>query len=244
MPCSEHCSKLRSRLWFYLKEDIREDLLLESELIFLSFATGIQDAASWKDYDCFASNQTGNALFLAIGAAKFEGSAYSVSHVGMSLGAFLAGGLVVGQIGNYFGVRKRLWLITSSALQTVMVYAAAAIQHSFTTYPNSPAALVAIFLLAFSSGAQVALGRSLKITDITTAMATSAFIDVAVDPGLLKRKNRQRNRRVIFLLTLTAGCFVGAFSQKAVDSTLALFLCAICKTIVTFAFLLNKPIEH
>lgn len=235
-------SKPRSRLWLYCTESIREDLLLESELIFLSFATGIQDAASWKDYGCFASNQTGNALFLAIGAARLEDSAYKLSHVGMSLGAFLAGGLLVGQVGNFFGVRKRLWLITSSALQTILVYAAAAIQHGLTTHRSSPAALVAIFLLAFSSGAQVALGRSLKITDITTAMATAAFIDVAVDPGLLSRENRQRNRRVIFLATLTAGCFVGAFSQKAVNSTLALSLSAVGKTIVTFAFLFNKPI--
>jgi uncharacterized membrane protein YoaK (UPF0700 family) len=224
-------------------EDIREDLLLESELVLLSFATGIQDAASWTAYGCFASNQTGNMLFIAIGAANLEGSSYSLSHVGMSLGAFLAGGLVMGQIGNFFGVRKRLWLISSSALQTALVYAAAAIEYSLPTHRNGPAVLAGIFLLAFSSGAQVALGRSLKITDITTAMATAAFIDIAADPSLLKLQNRQRNRRVIFLLMLTAGCLVGAFSQTAINSTLPIILCAVGKTIVTFSFLLNKPMK-
>lgn len=232
-----------SRVWAYLTDEIREDLLLESELVLLSFATGIQDAASWADYGCFASNQTGNALFLAIGAAGLEGTAYSLPHVGISLGAFLAGGWAVGQIGNFFGVRKRLWLITSSAFQTALVYATAAIQYSLPIKQDSPAALAGIFLLAFSSGAQVALGRSLKITDITTAMATAAFIDVAADPCLLKIQNRQRNRRVIFLLMLVGGCFVGAFSQAAINSTFAIILCAVCKTVVTFAFLMNKPIE-
>lgn len=232
-----------SRVWAYLTDEIREDLLLESELVLLSFATGIQDAASWSDYGCFASNQTGNALFLAIGAAELQGAAYSLPHVGMSLGAFLAGGWSIGQIGNFIGVRKRLWLVTSSAFQTALVYAAAAIQYSLPIQQGSPAALTGIFLLAFSSGAQVALGRSLKITDITTAMATAAFIDVAADPCLLKIQNRQRNRRVIFLLMLVAGCFVGAFLQAAINSTFAIVLCAVCKTIVTFAFLMNKSIE-
>ncbi|KAJ5518271.1 hypothetical protein N7453_000693 [Penicillium expansum] len=244
MKCLASSSTPTPKVWPYLTDDIREDLLLESELVLLSFATGIQDAASWSDYGCFASNQTGNALFLAIGAGKLEGSAYNLSHVGMSLGAFLAGGWAVGQIGNFFGVRKRLWLITSSAFQTALIYAAAAIQYSLPIQRGSPAALAGIFLLAFSSGAQVALGRSLKITDITTAMATAAFIDVVADPGILKVQNRQRNRRVVFLLMLIAGCFVGAFAQAAINSTFAILLCAICKTIVTFAFLMNKPIEE
>lgn len=34
----------------------------------LSFATGIQDAIAYPDFSCFASNQTGNTIILAIGA--------------------------------------------------------------------------------------------------------------------------------------------------------------------------------
>lgn len=97
----------------------------------------------------------------------------------MSLGAFIAGGWAVGQMGDCFGVRKRLWRIASSAFQTALIYAAAAIEYSLPIQKDSPAALAGIFPLAFFSGAQVALGRSLKITDITTAMATAAIIDVA-----------------------------------------------------------------
>ncbi|KAJ5963074.1 hypothetical protein N7481_013379 [Penicillium waksmanii] len=236
--------KQRSKLWLYLMENIKEDILLECELVLLSFATGIQDAASWMDYGCFASNQTGNMLFLAIGAAQPKAIEYSMSHVGMSLWAFVVGGLVMGQIGNFFGARKRLWLITSSALQTALVYAAAAIQHASSTHQNGPAALSVIFLLAFSSGAQVALGRSLKVTDITTAMATAAFVDIAIDPRLLGLRNRQRNRRVMFLLMLMAGCIAGTFVQTAVGSSFTILLCAIGKTIVTFTFLLNRPIKE
>lgn len=238
---TEKRSKLN--LWTYLMDDVREDLLLESQLLLLSFATGIQDAAAWPDYTCFASNQTGNTLFLAIGVAGLAEHAYSFPNIGMSLGAFIAGGLVMGQLGNYFGVRKRLWLLTTSIVQTVMIYAAVVIR--YTRVPverEGPSALAVIFLLAFSSGAQVAMGRSLKITEITTAMATAAYVDVVVDPRLLALQNRTRNRRVGFLAMLTAGCFAGAFAQRAVNSTFSILLSAIGKTVVTVAFLFNRPI--
>lgn len=83
-----HDSKLRLRQWAYLTEEIREDLLLEAELLLLACSTGIHDAASWADYGCFASNQIGFALFIAIGAAGLHDTAYSMSHVAMSLGMF------------------------------------------------------------------------------------------------------------------------------------------------------------
>lgn len=243
MSSHERDPKRKTTVREFLNEDIQEDFLLESELILLSFATGIQDAASWADYGCFASNQTGNMLFLAIGAANIQGASYSLSHVGISLGSFVAGGLLMGQLGNLVGVRRRLWMIASSLFQTALVFAAAAIQYALDTRKDAPAALAVIFLLAFSSGAQVALGRSLKITDITTAMATAAFIDIAIDPGLSKPRNRQRNRRSIFLVMLMSGCMVGAFATRYLNSAFAIILCGIGKTIVTLAFLFNTPIR-
>lgn len=226
--------------WDYLLDDIREDIVLESQLLLLSFATGIQDAATWPDYGCFASNQTGNTLFLAIGVAGLAGNAYSFGNISMSLGSFLAGSLVMGQIGNQIGVRKRFWLLSTSIIQTVMVFVAAAISHS---YQDAPAALLVLFLLAFSSGAQVAMSRSLKITEITTAMATAAYVDVVVDPAILQRHNRLRNRRVLFLAMLTAGCLGGAFVERAVKSTLTLVLCGVCKAIVTMVFFFNRAMR-
>ena len=223
-------------------EEIREDLLLECELLLLSFATGIQDAAAWPDYSCFASNQTGNTLFLAIGVAGLTRNAYSFPNIGVSLSLFVAGGFVMGQLGNRFGVRRRLWLLTSNIIQTLLVFGALIIQHSWPIRRDGPASMAVIALLAFSSGGQVAMSRSLKITEITTAMATAAFVDVVVDPDLGKLKNRLRNRRVMFLIMLTAGCFVGAFAQREVNSKFPILLCALGKALVSTAFLFNRPI--
>ncbi|EDP53592.1 hypothetical protein KXX16_009164 [Aspergillus fumigatus] len=232
-----------SSIWAYLNEDISEDLLLECQLLLLSFATGIQDAATWPDYSCFASNQTGNTLFLAIGVAGLANNAYSFPNIGMSLGMFIAGGLLVGQLGNLFGVRRRLWLLLSSVIQTVLVVVGLIVQYTLPVKQEGPAALGVIACLAFSSGAQVAMSRSLKITEITTAMATAAYVDVVVDPGLLRVHNRPRTRRVLFLVMLTAGCFVGAFAQRAVNSSFALLWCAVGKAVVTVSLLWNKRLE-
>ncbi|EAW12355.1 YoaK family protein [Aspergillus clavatus NRRL 1] len=232
-----------SKLWRYLNEDIREDIILESQLLLLSFATGMQDAAAWPDYSCFASNQTGNTLFLAIGVAGLAQNSYSFPNIGMSLGMFIAGGLIMGQLGNWFGVRRRLWLILSSLIQTVLVFVGLSLQYALPLRRDGPTALGVIACLAFSAGGQVAMSRSLKITEITTAMATAAYIDVVVDPNLLQLHNRLRNRRVLFLVMLTGGCFVGAFAERAVNSSFALLWCAVGKSIVTVSLMFNEKLE-
>ncbi|PWY81572.1 hypothetical protein BO94DRAFT_567242 [Aspergillus sclerotioniger CBS 115572] len=220
-----------------LHDNIREDILLESQLLLLSFAIGIQDAAAWPTYGCFASNQTGNMLFLALGGAGLATTAdYNFRNLGMSLGAFIAGALVMGQIGNYVGVRQRWWLLLSSFVQSGLVFSAAGVSERAN-------ALVTLFMLAFASGAQVAMGRALKITDITTAMATAAYVDVVIDPGLLKGRNRGRNRRVLFLGLLMAGCFVGAVLVKVVGERGTLVVSGGCKIVVMVGFLFSRRVD-
>lgn len=223
-------------------DEVREDVLLETEFLLLSFATGVQDAATWVDYGVFASNQTGNTVLISIMAAGLASGAYSFAITCSSLGSFIGGGLIMGQLGNYFGPRKRLWLLVSSLLQTAMVYAAAGIQYSFPKKRHDAVAAGVMTLLAFASGGQVAMSRSLRLTEITTAMATSVYVDVVVDPALLKIHNRRRNRRILFLCMLTAGCFAGAFAQKNVSSGFTIILSGIVKSLVTGLLLLNRPI--
>ncbi|KAL4789357.1 hypothetical protein BDV19DRAFT_397149 [Aspergillus venezuelensis] len=233
----------KSRLTRYLTTQIRTDALLETQLLLLTLATGIQDAATWPDYTCFASNQTGNTLFLTIAAAGLSGDAYSPRNAAMSLGMFIAGGLVLGQLGLAIGERTRIWLVLSNFIQTLLILVALVLQYTLPLRTEGHIALTVIACLAFSSGGQVAMTRSLKITEITTAMATAAFVDVVVDPGMLRRKNRMRNRRVLFLVALTVGCLVGAFATRRVGSSFALLWCFVGKGVVTVSFMFNKGVE-
>jgi uncharacterized membrane protein YoaK (UPF0700 family) len=97
-----------SRIRSYLAAPIRVDLLVEIQLLILTFSTGIQDAISYPDFHCFASNQTGNSVVLAIGLAGLGGDLFDLNNVGTSLGSFIAGALITGQVANLVGPRLRV----------------------------------------------------------------------------------------------------------------------------------------
>lgn len=200
----------------------------------------MQDATTFPDYRCFASNQTGNTVLLAVGVFGTGGGIFSLASISVSLTLFIAGVAILGQLGNGLGVRKRWWLVASSLLQTVLVFAAAALQYRYGVKKDGPLAVLVIALLAFAGGAQVAMVRSLKITEITTAMATAAYVDVFIDPRILGRPNRARDRRLLFLLCLLAGSFAGAGAYKTMSSAFALLISAVGKLIVTFTLLCNR----
>ena len=52
--------------------------------------TGIQDATTFPDYHCFASNQTGNTIFLtlAIILPSLNGEMFITSNIGVALAFF------------------------------------------------------------------------------------------------------------------------------------------------------------
>jgi uncharacterized membrane protein YoaK (UPF0700 family) len=234
----------QSKLWAYLNETVCVDMYLEAQLLLLAFGTGIQDATTYPDYFCFASNQTGNTVLFAIGVAGLAPGAFEFANIGVSLCLFIGGAYIMGQMGNLCNPRRRLWLLFTSFVQTVMVWAAVAIQ--WTTgqehQRTGAAPLAVLSLLAFSSSAQVAMARGMKIPEITTAMATAAYVDLSIDPNLYCKHNRGRNRRIIFLFMLAAGSFAGAFANKAYGSGIALMLSAVLKTIALFGLFFNKKV--
>ncbi|KAF2004994.1 hypothetical protein P154DRAFT_383597, partial [Amniculicola lignicola CBS 123094] len=225
---------------------------LEIELHLLALAIGIQDAISFPDFHCFASNQTGNTVLFAVGvllneADKGKEPLFSVTAIAVSLGCFILGVLITGQTSNYFNIaRMRGWLVFSSAVSTALVYVAAALQWRYSSIVGMDTALgrVILGLLAVSSGSQVAVVRGLQITDITTAMATAAYIDIFIDPKLFAKltENRGRNRRTMFLLMMVLGSFVGAGVGARTNLGIAVLVSAIIKTIVTVMFFFNKEL--
>lgn len=89
------------------------------------------------------------------------------------------------------------------------------------------------------------------MTEISTAMATAAWVDLLIDPRLMtvrRRRgsggggeggNRPRNRRLAFLFALVAGSLVGAGIFKTVGSVVAIYLSAGGKAAVTIMFFFN-----
>ncbi|KAI6813702.1 hypothetical protein KC327_g18147 [Hortaea werneckii] len=209
-PC---CSSMKG----FLLDELRTNSLVEIQLLLLSFSIGIQDAIAFPDFKCFASNQTGNTVLLATGAAGLGGTDFSLSNIGISLGCFVASAMATGQIGNALGPRRRYFLFASHLIQTAMAFGAAALQAVSGGEGSGSFAMGSIALLAFSSGGQVASMRPMRVQEITTAMATAAWVDFVIDPGLFVLNNHSRDRRALFLLVLIAGSFVGRGHRYALE---------------------------
>lgn len=210
-------------------------------LLLLSFAVGVVDAAVFSDYRLFVSNQTGNTIFLGIGAIKPD-SNLSLKHIGVSLGGFISASLTLGQAGKRFGPRQRGWVLATSAFQTILTFIAAAFRHWFvaSVEDSDPRVMAVVVLLAFSSGTQVAMARDFE-NEIPTAMITRSLSDLFTDPKLLKLKgNRGRDRRLFFILSLLVGGFIGATAYVYCAPGLPYLLGALIKMIVTTGFLFCK----
>ncbi|KAK0729216.1 hypothetical protein B0T21DRAFT_314812, partial [Apiosordaria backusii] len=218
-----------SKIWRYLNEDIKPTAFAEFQLTLLTFCIGLQDAVSFPDFHCFASNQTGNTVFLvlAIILPEMDGEMFVTSNIGVALGFFLAAAYLTGQLGHIIGSRRRLYIIICNLIQTCLVFAAATLQHIKGVEPQGTTrTLLAIGFLATAAGSQVVVSRSLKMTEISTAMATAAWVDLVIDPDLMRVRNRGRNRRLAFLGSLILGTLVGAVIFKRVGSAVALFVSA------------------
>lgn len=221
---------------------IRPTLLAEAELILLTIFTGMQDAVSFPDYHCFASNQTGNTVFLmlALVLPELNGKMFITANIGAALGFFLAGGWLTGQLSHIIGPRCRLWLVACNFLQSGMVFAAGAIQYVYGIDLEGSRAIAVIGLLAFASGSQVVQSRSLAMTEISTAMATAAWVDLLIDPKLFALCNRPRTRRVVFLFALVVGALLGAAIYRTVGSSVAILVSAGGKLLVAVMYLFNE----
>ncbi|KAL7816808.1 hypothetical protein V8C44DRAFT_321647 [Trichoderma aethiopicum] len=208
----------------YFSQDIRTTLFVELQLLLITFCTGIQDATTFPDYHCFASNQTGNTIFLCLALIipQFNGDMFYTANIGTGLGVFLAAGWLTGQVGHIVGPRKRWWLILCNLIQTGLVFAATGIQYRYGVHDHGWTAVLVVALLAFAAGSQVVQSRSLAATEISTAMATAAWVDLMIDQKLFVLDNRPRTRRVAFLLALVIGGLIGALIYRTAGSGAAL----------------------
>ncbi|KAI0008888.1 hypothetical protein F4779DRAFT_584903 [Xylariaceae sp. FL0662B] len=165
---------------------------------------------------------------------------FVTANIGAALGFFLVGNWVTGQIGHVVGPTQRLWLICCNLVQTCLVFAAAAVQYQHGVTAADREAVLVVALLAFASGSQVVQSRAFQMTEISTAMATAAWVDLMIDRDLFKPKNRPRARRVLFLTSLVAGSLAGAGIYRTTGSAVAIFVSAGGKFLVTGLYFFNS----
>ncbi|OJD34195.1 uncharacterized protein BKCO1_24000137 [Diplodia corticola] len=198
-------------------------------LLACCLCSGLTDSTLYNAYSTFVSMQTGNTIFVALGASHQNTKPYGWARSLCSIGCFVLGSLFFSRLSLLLGPKRRIALTTSFALQTMFVVVAAAIVQGGAidgAVPQRTSSadaavhwneLAPIALLSFQSAGQIVCSRALGLGEVPTVVVTSLLCDLMSDTALLAglTANVKRNRRAAaFALTLV-GAIAGGWISKA-----------------------------
>ncbi|KAK8074511.1 hypothetical protein PG997_009174 [Apiospora hydei] len=208
-----------------LRDDINIDYA-DIPICLCSLVSGLCDSTAFNASAVFVSMQTGNTIFLALGAASLpRGVPLMWLKALCSIAAFLLGVLCFAQTRRARPRAKRT-LAASFLAQALLIWTAAALALGGA----APAfgdlelaermqrdgvldlrALGPIALLAFQFGGQIVTTRLLGFNEVPTNVLTSVYCDLMSDPLLLApwRANPKRNRRAAAVVLMLIGGICG-----------------------------------
>ncbi|MCJ1309938.1 hypothetical protein MMC25_003599 [Agyrium rufum] len=200
-------------------------------LLISCVVSGLLDSAAYNAYSTFISMQTGNTIFLALGASQQPATRpFAWLRSLVSIACFALGCFSFASSARYLGGRRRGVLSLGFALQALFI-AIAGVLVEVQAVPtprgviapaqflpqgdNAFVELAPIALLAFQAGGQIVASRVLGIAELPTTVLTSVYCDIASDPRLFGAKNRKRDRRVGGVLCLLLGGIVGGWISRS-----------------------------
>ncbi|CAI7585025.1 unnamed protein product [Penicillium glandicola] len=222
--------------------------------LLLTFLTGLCDSSAYNAWSCFLGMQTGNTIFLGLGASnqpnnKPWGWLKSLA----SITSFFFGAMVFSIAMRSVGSLRRGTLFVSFLVQTLFIIIAVAlietdlIPHSSgdSTLTGGPLflELIPIALLAFQSAGGMTCSRALGYNEIPTVVLTSVYFDIASDPKLVEKPtaNAKRNRRIGGVVSLLIGAIIGGWlSRSSGGMQSALWMAAGIKFVAAIAWLFWK----
>ncbi|MDI1491561.1 MAG: hypothetical protein OHK93_002770 [Ramalina farinacea] len=196
-------SRVRSHFDSEVPTTVGTDVLI----LLCWFTTGFLDSTIYQAYRTFVSMQTGNTVFIGLGACQNPRSTrpYSWAKSLSSLVAFLVGSLFFSRLGLLLGSRdrprRRLTFTLSFALQTFIILLSAIVLQSNVVESRLEYIgeeidwlhLIPIVLLSFQAPGQTFAGRQLGTPEVSTVVITSMIYDFASDFRLFKRNNAPRS---------------------------------------------------
>lgn len=202
---------------------ISRDPLLRT-LTVLTLLSGIADAVSYLGLGhVFTANMTGNIVLFGFAAAQwpgFSGLASAFSVLGFLIGAVAAGRLAVS-----WGDKRR-WLLAALVVESTMAAVCAVIAFVNGTIGTGAARFTVIALLALSMGARNSTVRRLAVPDMTTTVLTMTLTGLAADSSLAKGNNPHAGRRIMAVVCMVVGSYVGAVMMRHVNPGWPLLLWA------------------
>ncbi|KAK3695715.1 hypothetical protein B0T22DRAFT_456042 [Podospora appendiculata] len=232
---------LKTRLADSLAQ-LRDDVSLgyaDIPILACCTVSGLCDSVAFNATGTFASMQTGNTIFLALGASSLPANQPTLwLRALVSILAFLLGCLTFSK-SRHLHPQRKATLSISFLIQACFIFTAAALaqtgavpafgkaliatsltdaqlaQHEADE--ESPLVFIPLALLAFQFGGQIVTSRILGFNEVPTNVLTSLYCDLLSDPGLLKgvRENPKRNRRVVAIVLIVLGGVVGGWLQHS-----------------------------
>ncbi|KAF7171852.1 hypothetical protein CNMCM5623_004163 [Aspergillus felis] len=210
-------------------------------------SSGLVDSTLYAAYNTFVSMQTGNTIFVGLGASNQNPRPYGWARSLTSIGCFVIGCFLFARLNQLLGPRRRGTLCLSFVLQVaILVITASLVQGGVVPgLSSSPTAgeahwsqEIPIVLLSIQSAGQIVASRALGFNEIPTVVITSLLCDLVSDPKLFLLRNEKRDRRVVaFVLTLI-GAIAGGWTAKAThDISSVLWLAAGLKLMISVSWM-------
>ena len=171
--------------------------------------------------------QTGNTIFVGLGPSTSETTSkpYGWAKSLTSIACFCIGCFFFSRLALYSGPLRRGTLVTSFALQSVIILVVAAIIQAGVVDGaldtiNSDVVWkdeIPISLLSFQAAGQIIGSRVLGVAEIPSVVLTSMLCDIFSDQnlGAPLKGNAKRNRRALAFLCILAGAIVGGYIGEA-----------------------------
>ncbi|KAL3464306.1 hypothetical protein BJX64DRAFT_94711 [Aspergillus heterothallicus] len=220
-------------------------------LVMCGFVSGLVDGLSFNAWGSFSSMQTGNTVFIALGASGQPAyPAYLWAKSLIALTVFLVGNVIFIRVGRALGARRRSTLILSFGVQTACIFAAALLVQLGVVdpRPEDPRApiewmqVLPISLLSFQAAGQIVSSRVLGYDELPTVVLTTLLCDLLVDPnlGAAVKANPKRNRRIGGFLALFLGAMTAGGLSKLTEMAASLWFAMGIKLVITVSWFVWK----
>ncbi|KAJ5369287.1 uncharacterized protein N7496_009047 [Penicillium cataractarum] len=239
-----------TRRWKQTLDPTNADLVC----LLLCFLTGLCDSSAYNAWSCFLGMQTGNTIFLGLGASNQPASKpWGWLKSLVSIASFFSGAMIFSSVMRRVGALRRGTLFVSFLIQTILIIIAVAlIQADLIPHTSTDQGLdggplflelIPIGLLAFQSAGAMTCSRSLGYNEIPTVVLTSVYFDIASDPKITDKPttNVKRNRRIGGVVFLLIGAIVGGWlSRSSGGMQSALWMAAGIKLVAAIGWLFWK----
>ncbi|MFC7455889.1 YoaK family protein [Brachybacterium sp. GCM10030267] len=181
-------------------------------MLALTFSTGVIDAVGYLGFDrVFSGNMTGNVVLLGMGLAGANG--LPIVRPALALLGFLVGAVLGGRV---LGPTPKGTWTTRTTVLLVLVTAGLLGSAIIAALPGTPSHAVlgaaTTTLLAVAMGMQAAAARRLAVADVTTVVVTSTIVGLAADSRLAGGTGEAWGRRILAIVLIVLGAFVGALT--------------------------------